>query len=119
LVLAVALQGTFEVARRFTTGQIAHDDDLLMVTAPIGGFVGLIVGGFIAARMVRWLRASLSKPWLLLVGPGPWAWLALLIPWRASEGIATEQLPKQLLLGLVMILASSAGALAGARERSR
>ena len=118
LVLAVVLQGTFEVATRFRTGEIAHDDGLFMLASAIGGVVGLVLGGYIAARTVRWLRASPSKPWLLLVGPGLWAWLALLVPWIASKGIATEDLPRQLLLGLVMMLTSSAGALLGTRERS-
>ena len=118
LVLAIVLQGTFVVARRFRTGQIAHDDSLLMLATAIGSVVGLVVGGYIAARTVRWLRASLRKPWLLLVGPGLWAWLAMLVAGIVSEGIATEHLPKQMLVGLVMMLTSSAGALVGARERS-
>jgi len=85
--------------------------------ATIGGVVGLILGGYIAGRTTRWLHASPKKRWLLLIGPGFWAWLALLVPSAVSNGIATEHLTNQLLLGIVMILMSFAGTLAGARER--
>ncbi|MGA7742765.1 MAG: hypothetical protein WBP56_00230 [Polyangia bacterium] len=117
VVLAVVLQGTSEVATQFRTGQIAHDDGLFMLASFIGLVVGLIVGGYIAARTVGWLRASLRKPWLLLVGPGLWAWLAILAGGIASKGVATEDLAKLLLLGLVVMVTSLVGALVGARGR--
>lgn len=118
LVLAVVLLGTFEVVTRFKTGQIAHDDSLFMLASYIGGIVGLLVGGYVAARTVRWLHGTLSKLLLLLIGPGLWVMLAQLVVWIASKDAATEELSKLLLPGLVIMLTSMVGAFAGARERS-
>jgi hypothetical protein len=117
LVLAVLAEVGGALSRHFLTGGDEGNATSGLPGATIGGVMGLILGGYIAGRTIRWLHASPRKPWLLLIGPGLWAWLALLVPSAVSNGIATEHLTNQLLLCVVMILMSFAGTLAGARER--
>ena len=117
LVLAILAEVGGALSRQFLTGGDEGNATSGLPGATIAGVVGLILGGYIAGRTIRWLHADPRKPWLLLVGPGFWAWIALLVPSAVSNGIATERLTNQLLLGVVMILMSFAGTLAGARER--
>ena len=117
VVLAVLAEVGGALSGRFLTDGDEGNATSGLPGTVIAGVPGLILGGYIAGRIVRRLRTIPSKPWLLLIGPGLWAWLALLVPTVVSNGISMEYLTKQLLLGLVMILTSFAGTLAGARER--
>jgi uncharacterized membrane protein YfcA len=117
LVLAILAEVGGVISQHFLTGGDEDNATSGLPGATIGGVIGLILGGYIAGRTIRWLHASLRKPWLLLIGPGLWVWLALLVSSAVSSGITMEHLTNQLLLGAVMILMSFPGTLAGARER--